>query len=318
MIVGVPDHALLNATAIGWMNLAWDITIGEAADFKEAEFLYQELEDRDGPNVATLAIEKHWRAKQLTLSNAVSLLQQSLEIALKARIAEVSPFLLIAGDVRSWPQPKDGNDVEFSQFKTIDASQLYDAAKIVSEKRFNAGLKKFYDRLRTARNTIVHLDGGGLKIEVGAILAEIITAQRYLFGPQKWPAFRLAHLNATEQYADNDAIFSGDDYTGNAMAREMETALAILNSQQRREFFGFNDSKRAYSCPECRYHLEDSDHYCGFVQAIGPDRLQCIVCEKLYSVDDYKDEALPYYEGMGPGEFAEIIRDLDEIANTTS
>jgi hypothetical protein len=84
MIVGVPDHYILMDTAIGWMNLAWDIAIDEARAFQDTEFLYNDIEHEHGADVAKTAIAKHWNAKRLSLNNAVSLLQQSLEITLKA------------------------------------------------------------------------------------------------------------------------------------------------------------------------------------------------------------------------------------------
>jgi hypothetical protein len=39
MIVGVPDRDVLKDTAIGLMNLAWDIAIDEARNFQDAEFI---------------------------------------------------------------------------------------------------------------------------------------------------------------------------------------------------------------------------------------------------------------------------------------
>ena len=39
LIVGVPDHDVLKDTAMGLMNLAWDIAIDEARNFQDAEFI---------------------------------------------------------------------------------------------------------------------------------------------------------------------------------------------------------------------------------------------------------------------------------------
>ena len=122
----------------------WDSAIDEARQFQDAEFLYEDIEKEHGADVAKAAIEKHWRAKQLLLNNAFSLLQQSLEIALKAKIAEVSPFLLIAGDPRTWPKAKDGtNVIDFSNFRTIDAVQLCGAVNTVSATPLSKELQSF-------------------------------------------------------------------------------------------------------------------------------------------------------------------------------
>jgi hypothetical protein len=214
MIVGVPDHQTLKETAIGWMNLAWDTAIEEARHFQDVEYLYVGIEQEHGADVAQTAIAKHWRAKQLKLNNAFSLLQQSLEIALKARIAEVSPFILIAGDPRTWPKPKDGSNlIDFSSFRTIDAVQLCGAANAVSAAPLSKDFTEFYDRLRQSRNKIAHLNASAIIIEVKSLLLDILTAQRHLFPDVRWTTFRHEYLRSTEQYDDKDNLFSGDDCT---------------------------------------------------------------------------------------------------------
>src|SRR6266404_8514867 len=148
MITGIPDHNELMETATGWLNLAWEIVIGEAERFQEIEFLYDEIEEREGHDVAEQAINQHWSAQRLKLNNAISLLQQSLEIFLKARIAEVSPFLLVAGDPQSWPSINKSGDVDFAEFKTLDATHLCRAARIVSATPIPEQFVQFYTRLR--------------------------------------------------------------------------------------------------------------------------------------------------------------------------
>ena len=136
MIVGVPDHHVLKDTAIGWMNLAWDIAIEEAKTFQDVEFLYNEIEQEHSVEVAKTGIAKYWNAKRLLLNNAVSLLQQSLEIALKAKIAEVSPFLLIAGDPRSWPKAKDGSTTRPVRI-TMGQNAVWRSGSVIAAKTSN-------------------------------------------------------------------------------------------------------------------------------------------------------------------------------------
>src|SRR4051812_40724916 len=61
-----------------------------------------------------------------------SMIQHSQEIALKSKLCEVSPFLLLLGtEVRTWAKPNG----DFSTFRTIDASDLLkvaDASRIPS------------------------------------------------------------------------------------------------------------------------------------------------------------------------------------------
>jgi hypothetical protein len=61
-----------------------------------------ELETWDTDREVT---DEYWRASQPALANAITLLQQSHEFALKGRIAAVSPFLLEAVSKRvEWPR----------------------------------------------------------------------------------------------------------------------------------------------------------------------------------------------------------------------
>src|ERR1700741_1495595 len=65
---------------------------------------------------------------QPDLQLSYTLIQQSQEIALKAKICAVSPFLLLFGsDVRTWPK----SDADFTQFRTLDASDLVKVANTV-------------------------------------------------------------------------------------------------------------------------------------------------------------------------------------------
>jgi hypothetical protein len=314
MIVGVPDHHLLRETAIGWMNLAWDTAIDEARSFQDVEFLYEGIEQEHGADVAQTAIAKHWRAKQLALNNAFSLLQQSLEIALKARIAEVSPFLLIAGDPRSWPKPKDGSNlIDFSSFRTIDAVQLCGAVNTVSAVSLSKEFAEFYDRLRQSRNKIAHLNASAIIIEVKSLLVDILTAQKHLFPDVRWTTFRYEYLRSTEQYDDKDNLFSGDDYTSDVMASESNTALQALDSQCLKQFYFFDNSKNAYRCPHCLEGRNESDDEREFVQFAGPDNMQCIVCLSSYSVADYKKAIIDYFGYLDPKDQDGIKKELDEL-----
>jgi DNA-binding ferritin-like protein (Dps family) len=117
MIVGVPDANELRETAIGWLNLAWEVAINEVREFQEVDEYFDALAREYEEEPRQEEINKFWDTSRYNLNNAISLLQQSLEIALKARIAEVSPYLLIAGDPQSWPTVNSSNnEADFADF----------------------------------------------------------------------------------------------------------------------------------------------------------------------------------------------------------
>ena len=88
MITDVPDHKELRDTAIGWMCLAWQITIDAIADFQDWRSYREEVDsdlygdvadwetDVDEAVQETLLedTEKYWHSGRFRLNNAISLI----------------------------------------------------------------------------------------------------------------------------------------------------------------------------------------------------------------------------------------------------
>lgn len=305
MITGIPDHNELTETATGWLNLAWDIVIGEARKFQEVETVFDDIEEQHGPDVAERAINQHWNAKRLKLNNAISLLQQSLEIFLKARIAEVSPFLLIAGDPPSWPSIDNAGNVEFSDFRTLDAIHLCRAARIVSATPLSEQFVQFYGRLRKERNKIAHLNAGSMKAEANAIILDILEAHRLLFPGQLWVEFRKNYLDSTGEYADTEGIFTGDDYTNDKICSEIEAALGELSSQHAKLYFQYDHRKKGLRCPLCLERRNGDDEW-RFAQKQKDGNIRCIACLSVYPKDDYIEAVVKYFKYLGEDEQTRI------------
>lgn len=309
MITGIPDHNELMETATGWLNLAWDIVIGEAKKYQEVEFLYQEIEEREGREVAERAINQHWNAQRLKLNNAISLLQQSLEIFLKARIAEVSPFLLIAGDPQSWPSIDKSGSVDFAEFRTLDAIHLCRAVRVVSATPLSEQFVQFYTRRRKERNKIAHLNAAGMKAEAHAIILDILEAHRLLFPNQLWVEFRKGYLESTGEYCDKEGLFTGDDYTNDKICDEIEVAMAELSSRHGKIYFHYDHRKKGLRCPRC-LELRHGDDEWRFAQKQKDGGIRCIACLSVYPKDDYVDAVTKYFGYLDKSDQAEIA---DEI-----
>jgi hypothetical protein len=308
MIVGVPNHHDLNETATGWLNLAWDIVTHEAETFQEIEFLFRELEEQHGKTKAEQVVAEHWGAKRLKLNNAISLLQQSLEIFLKAKIAEVSPFLLIAGDPQSWPSPNKLGQVEFSDFRTLDAAHLCRSARIVST-GLTDQFVQFYTRLRKERNKIAHLNASSIKAEVSAILVDILTAHKHLFPTELWVDFRKRYLVSTGEYTDKEALFTGDDYTHDKVCREVSAALSELEPRHAKQFFEYDTRKKGLSCPKC-LELRSGDDEWRFAQKQQDGSIKCIACLTSYNQSDYKRAIVEFFGYLGEEGRREVEKDV--------
>jgi len=164
VIVGVPDFQELHDTAIGWLNLAREITINKAIEFQETVLSFREVEKEHGSAKAEEEADIYWNVARYKLNNATSLLKKLLEIELKARIAKVSPYLLIAGEPQSWPAGIDNSHrVDFSDFRTLDSVHLCKVCNIVSDHPLPLAFVQLYSEVRKTRNKIAHLNAGNIK-----------------------------------------------------------------------------------------------------------------------------------------------------------
>jgi len=313
MIVGVPNHHDLYETATGWMNLAWSIAIDEASTFREIEFIFDDIRKEHGQDKAQEEIDKYWRAKTLNLNNSISLLQQSLEIFLKAKIAEISPYLLIAGDPQSWPFINTSGQVDFSEFKTIDAIQLPRAAKIVSSTAISDGFFQIYARLRQVRNKIVHLNASSINAEVGKILTDILNAHKSLFPHEEWISFRRRYLESTGEYGDEEGLYIGDNYTNDKICGELTTTIAEVSPKIARNMFGYDKRKTSLRCPTClERRVKGIEEEWRFAQVKNNNTIKCAACLSIYTIDEYKIKIVEYFGYLGKEEQAAIASETNK------
>jgi hypothetical protein len=283
MIIDVPSHDELRETAIGWLNLAWEVTIETLVSFKETVSYLEEDLDEEPP---VRARDVYWHDKRYKLNNAVALLQQSIELLLKARIAEISPYLLIAGDPHTWPKIDDNGEVSFLEFRTIDASQLIRVAGIATASQLPSDFKAFFERVRIQRNKIAHLNAGNMRIEAHKILVDILTAYKFFYPDDNWVEFRKKYMVSTGEYS---VVFAyQDDVTHSNFLYELDAALSSLENRYTKAFFGFDKRKKARFCPNCKSLQADwDDRDPDFVQDRTDGNLGCAACGMTFTPEEY-------------------------------
>jgi hypothetical protein len=137
MIIEIPTASEFHAAGLNQLYLAWQIAMQAVQE-------YEDLDDYIGPQEKPVesaetkafwesaefkayresASIEYWTKSQPALANAFGLIQQAMEMALKGRIASISPFLLISRDPKDWPKGVDTDAVPFSEFRTLDAADL--------------------------------------------------------------------------------------------------------------------------------------------------------------------------------------------------
>ena len=290
MIVGVPDFQELHDTAIGWLNLAREITINKAIEFQETVLSFREVEKEHGSAKAEEEADRYWNVARYKLNNATSLLKKLLEIELKARIAKVSPYLLIAGEPQSWPAGIDNSHrVDFSDFRTLDSVHLCKVCNIVSDHPLPLAFVQLYSEVRKTRNKIAHLNAGNIKAESTEILLRILTAHGHLYQKGTWMEFRRKYM-LTEQTNEPQLLLEyEEDYTDDRLTYEFEALRRSLEPRHLREFFGYDVTKRALTCYNCE---DERSRWCDrsweFAQRQKDETVRCVVCAHVYTREEYK------------------------------
>lgn len=278
MIVDLPTPSEFHAAGLNQIHLAWKIVMQAVHDYDNAT--YYKLADETPEESA----DEYWRRSQPALANAFSLIQQGMELALKGRIAAVSPFLLV-GDPKEWPSRAATEAVSFGEFHTLDAASLVKVHNAVSVNPLDDAFAEFWTRVRTDRNKIMHSPAPG-HFDPPRVVRTVLEAIHALFSGEPWPQ-QLLRMEYESKFA---ALGYSDDALNNVM-REIADALSYLSPNEALKFFKFDKHRRAYVCPHCHYGAnrdwqDDWPHLAQFTEKrVGATDLHCILCERTTKVE---------------------------------
>lgn len=266
------------------MNLAWSITVGCIDEVRQNRSSLGDDFNHISPHDLEILESKIVARQQIKVNNALALLQNSLEIFLKARIAEVSPFLLISDNTRSWPKQDAQGNISFSDFRTLDATELCKVADIVSVYKLPSSFVELYNRIRLERNKIIHLDYSQIRYKSSKMMTDTLVCYYALFNKIPWQAFRQIYLERNEIQHDyfDETILSHDNYL-----TEIDIMMDVLSDTELKTFLNFNQQKPLIFCPECCYRT--SKYYVGkymYAQRQSDGTIFCIAC-----ATDYENEA---------------------------
>lgn len=248
--------------------MSWDTIANLFTDLSDAAY---------GGSVTVEANEDFWKASKQKILNALAIAQQGSEFILKGKICEISPFLLIANGPREWPNSYAYNDIEFADFKTIDAQDLIKLHNTVSSTRLNDDFIEKFNDLRIKRNAIIHTIDKRVELYVTDVIVEILTLFKQLFPAGNWLNVRRKFLNESHV----SKLYS-IDWVEVQVIHEMSIITDMLKPSELKKFFGFNKKQRRYICPECQNIAIDSGILprTALLKPNNPDseNLYCFVC----------------------------------------
>lgn len=281
MITEIPTADEFHEAGVNQIYLAWQIAMQAALDYERATEYAPDLEEHEAIAAAT----EYWRKSQPVLANAFGLVQQAMEMALKGRIAAVSPYLLIARDPKDWPSGVDARAIPFSEFRTLDAADLVKVHNTFASTPLEDAFRMFWDGVRRDRNKLMH--SVSLKtFEPSILIRTILMAIEALFAEISWPT-RLLIMEEEGKYA---AYGIGSEDTHNIVMSQVQTAISYLTNADGKRFFNFDSRRRAYTCPECwmSANRDFQEIWPALAQltskAAGSTMLHCVVCAETTEV----------------------------------
>lgn len=305
MIVEVPNAADFAKASINLLNLAWEISIESIRAYDHSDVIHpndtptQSFVDNEGvlhtfggpdktyTNEERSAAEtEFWRRSQPSLGNGLSLVQQAIEMGLKGRIAEVSPFLLISRDARDYPNSSGKQDVPFSAFRSLDASDLMRVHNTVCASRFDVSFGKWWDAIRRQRNALIHSVLPGASIVRPETLMENVIISNHILHPNtSWFDRRLEYSRNNEIYV---AYHPDPNELYGQTLDEFDDALRFLPAKVSKEYFGYDRRSRTYTCIRCQDDCDRTlwyDWNLGKTAQLNPKgatstKLRCVVCSR--------------------------------------
>jgi len=280
MITDIPTPDEFRAAGVNQLYLGWQIAM-QAVHQHEQVTDYSDVNGEDADNAAA----EYWRKSQPALANAFGLIQQAMEMALKGRIAAVSPYLLISRDPKDWPKGVDTQAVPFSEFRTVDAADLIKVHNSFVAPPLDQAFQNFWDGARRDRNKIMH-SVAPKSFDPATLVRAILTAAETLFADIRWPE-RLLAMEEDDAFA----AYGMDNGAQNTVIRQIDTAIRHLDAAEARRFFGFDSKRRAYTCPTCYYwaNRDWQDDWPALAQFSdrhpGSTHLHCIVCDETSEVE---------------------------------
>lgn len=274
MITDVPTSDELIERADSLLHLSYSIV----------SKLYENQNDGWRNGADDDQIREYWQKCSASLANALSLLQQSHELYLKGKIAEVSPYLLLAREPQHWPKKSQTEDVPFSDFLTVGAAELPRLHDMVCSARLDDRTRTFLTAIRERRNAFVH-QGQAPTSSAASLFEAILRTFKWAHPKMRWFAARQQHLEN-----DHLSTLFSSDHVSAVLHGEFSELMVELKPAEFEELLGFKKKRRWYYCPECELNRSDFGDVTMTAQ-LGSGRhpvaIVCLVCDTSSAVTRY-------------------------------
>lgn len=272
MITDIPTPQDFETVGVALLNQAWDTAISLLLHLRGVE----ELEAPEA--------QEYWEASKTKLATSLTIAQQGGEFLLKARIAAVSPFLLIANTARDWPKADKAGNVSFSLFRTVDAQDLVRLHDNCAPVKLSPNFITQFNALRVRRNTIMHTVDKKFTLQVEELIEGILLLHQHLASTSNWVNVRREFLNDSEA----STLYS-TDWVEPQLVEEFIAVRELLDPKAMKQYFGHDKKQRLYICPNCSYRSCRDYEFEARLALLRPNDptsivVWCFVCGELSNV----------------------------------
>ena len=269
-MVDIPSSEDFISAGKAQFDFSWDIVVSFIKLFDEAGDYNVDVQDGE---------QDFWESAKQRVQTAIAIAQQGVELILKGKIVEISPYLLISGSPSDWPKNNIARGVSFSEFRTIDAQDLVKVYNLFSEHQLNQDFVDKFNVLRKLRNQVMHTVDNTLRISAIEVIVKILEMHEALFPDGNW--IRTRHDFLMESPVSK--LFTTEG-TESVIVWEFYLIFSLLKPAQVQHFFGIDKKQRKYFCPECRYQCIEYNQVEPKYAVLRPNSatstdLYCFVCE---------------------------------------
>jgi hypothetical protein len=245
MIVNLPTAEALNTTALKLYFRAWHGIVMMMHDFDQqypadvGDWLDATSDDWSEERAEYL------EGAQEELHASLSSIQQSNELALKARIAAVSPYLLLVNN--EMPFSSTSKPIEFASLRTLDAVDLPRAVNTLTDTPVSSAYMQKYGALRVQRNQYTHLGDTSAVLNPVELCEAMVDQYLELWPGRPWLRDRVESTHGREMFFDGKQWSPRQE-----IMLSLDYDRALIPASRFKQMFGATKSAVKYGCHQCQ------------------------------------------------------------------
>ncbi len=280
MIINEPSFESLNSSALRYHYSACEKTFDLISEFENFRDPWEDSSEVSRKNEWMGYLAK----SRFDIEDIYADLAQANELALRAKICSVSPYLLLINTENKFRASAEHTD--FTELRTLDAVDLPSVVNSVCGPKLSPLFISEFGEIRSLRNKIVHLGSAEVKLDHKTIIKLICNQYTELWRGERWLTNWVEHSRRKR----NSHFFDYEHYTEftDVMDR-IPTISSALSKSQFAVMFGFPKNKRRYICHSCCYAACIAEHgaYFGdYKTAVlqSKEVLQCSLRDQTFEV----------------------------------